>query len=79
VSVPEDQRQCELDREIADLRYHWGSAYEITVWSGIYRAERRDDGSAVTAITAGCLKAEIRADYLGRPVPRDACPQEGPR
>ena len=63
---------CRCAGELADLRWHWGSAYEITVWSGIYRAERRDDGSAVTAVTAGCLKAEIRADYLARPVPRDA-------
>ena len=58
------------DRDLADLRYHWGEAYVITLVSGMFRAVRRDDGSAVTASTPGHLIAEIRADYQARPVPR---------
>jgi len=68
MTTPEDQ--CKRAEELADLRWHWGRAYRITAPFGLFRAERRDDGAAVTAVTAGCLKAEIRADYLARPVPR---------
>jgi hypothetical protein len=58
------------DDDLAVLRWHWGEAYEITMRGGIYRAARRDDGAVVTAPTAERLRAEIRADYLARPVPR---------
>jgi len=58
------------DGDLADLRYHWGSAYKITSRNAVFRAVRRDDGSAVTALTADSLRTEIRADYAARPVPR---------
>ena len=29
--------------QLADLRWHWGDAYEIN-WSGAFRAVRRDNG-----------------------------------
>jgi len=35
------------------------------------RAVRRDDGAAVTALTAAKLLSEISADYRARPVPRE--------
>ncbi len=57
--------------ELAHLRWHWGEAYEISMRNGMFRATRRDDGSAVTAPTAERLAAEIQTDYHARPVPRD--------
>ena len=57
-------------REITALRWHWGGAYKITSRNGMFRAVRRDDGSAVIAVTAESLRTEIRADYTARPVPR---------
>jgi hypothetical protein len=39
----------------------------------MFLAVRRDDGSAVAALTANSLRTEIRADYAdyaARPVPR---------
>jgi hypothetical protein len=55
---------------LADLRHHWGEAYEISYRLGQYRAARRDDGSVVRADTAGELLELVRADYAARPVPR---------
>jgi hypothetical protein len=56
----------------------WGSAYLITRAPGIahpYRAERRDDPTAVLqALTPGALRELIRADYFTRPVPRETAP-----
>jgi hypothetical protein len=58
--------QAELD----ELRFHWGDAYRIDYRLGQFRAERRDDGSAVRAATAEALLAEIRDDYAANPVGR---------
>jgi hypothetical protein len=60
----------EREAEIAQLRYHWGGAYEISSPNGMFRAMRRDDGSAVSAPTADSHRTEIRADYHARAVPR---------
>jgi len=54
--------------DLSGLRWRWGEAYEITVTSGIFRAVRRDDGSAVNATTTERLEAEICTDYHVRPV-----------
>jgi hypothetical protein len=54
--------------DLTALRWRWGEAYEITVTSGIFRAVRRDDGSAANATTAERLEAEICTDYHVRPV-----------
>ena len=56
------------DEDLTGLRWRWGEAYEITVTYGMFRAVRRDDGSAISATTAEHLEAEICADYHVRPV-----------
>jgi hypothetical protein len=47
----------------------------------MFLAVRRDDGSAVTALTADSLRTEIRADYPARPGPAaftpTPCPTRG--
>ncbi len=57
------------DRDIADLRWHWEEAYDIS-WDGRFRASRRDDGTTLHAGTAGELSESIRSDYVTRPVVR---------
>jgi hypothetical protein len=47
-----DQRVADSGRELADLRRHWGEAYEITFSQGQFHAARRDDGAAVHASAA---------------------------
>jgi hypothetical protein len=59
--------------EPADLAYlchHYGEAYEINMRRGRYEARRRDDGTVLTADSAGALLDLIRADYAERPVSR---------
>jgi hypothetical protein len=53
--------------DLAALRWRWGEAYEITVTSGMFRAVRRHDGSAVNRPTAARLEDEICTDYHVRP------------
>ena len=55
--------------QLADLRWHWGDAYEITC-AGDFRAVRRDNGLVLQAETANELRTLIRSDYIRRPVPR---------
>jgi hypothetical protein len=68
---------AEMD-SYAMLCEDWGSAYLITRDPGAeqpYRAERRDDPATIlTAVGPDALRELIRADYLGRPVPREAAP-----
>jgi hypothetical protein len=61
-------RECEL----ADLRWHWGEAYEIIPAGSIFSALRRDGLGSVTALTADGLRSLIREDYMARPVRRAA-------
>jgi len=56
--------------ELADLRWHWGSAYEIICAGGIFGALRRDGLGSVTALTADELRQLMRQDYSARPVAR---------
>ena len=56
---------------LAYLIHHYGEAYEINKRRGRYEARRRDDGSVLSADSAGALLDLIRADYSARPVPRD--------
>jgi hypothetical protein len=59
---------CELD----ELRFHWGSAYDIGVTGRAYTARRRDGkGGALTAAGPDELHRLIVADYGADPVPRD--------
>ena len=45
-------------RQLADLRWHWEEAYEIT-WDGKFRATRRDDGGKLEADTAEELRQQM--------------------
>jgi hypothetical protein len=59
----------ERGMQLADLRWHWGDAYEIT-GAGEFRAVRRDNGLGLQAESADELRTLIRNDYRRRPVPR---------
>ena len=59
-------------RELAELRYHWGEAYQLAVWGGGWRAKRRDgEGGWILAEDPEALYEAIRADYQRDPVSRD--------
>jgi hypothetical protein len=59
-------------RELAELRHHWGEAYDLGVQGGTWRAKRRDDkGGWFTAEDPQALIEAIRADYQADPVSRD--------
>ncbi len=59
-------------RETAELRYHWGEAYQLAVWGGGWRAKRRDGkGGWILAEDPEALYEAIRADYQRDPVSRD--------
>ena len=62
-----NQQQEELD----DLRFHWGSAYNIQHLGDTYVAQRRDKSRAtVSAKTPDGLLERIREDYAARPIRR---------
>jgi hypothetical protein len=56
--------------QLADLKDHWGEAYEFG-WDGQFYAERRDNGKVVRRAEASDLLTEIRIDYSDHPVARD--------
>jgi hypothetical protein len=63
----------QASKTLADLRYHWDEAYEITHHPGTaepYRAQRLDDGQIISATTLLKLRDAIIDDYSVRPVPR---------
>jgi hypothetical protein len=67
---------AEMD-SYAMLCQDWGSAYRITRTPRAarpYQAERRDDRVVLTAADPGTLRHLVRAEYLARPVPREAAP-----
>jgi hypothetical protein len=54
-----------------ELRFHWGSAYDIDAADGIYTATRRDGrGGSLADPSPGGLLRQIRADYAALPVSR---------
>ena len=56
---------------LAELRHHWGEAYEITDRPG-WRARRKDGkGEPLAAPDPQALVEAIRADYQRDPVSRD--------
>jgi len=65
----DDYADVERGMQLADLRWHWGDAYEIT-WAGEFLGVRRDNGLALQAESAEELRALIRSDYTRRPVAR---------
>jgi hypothetical protein len=57
---------------LAELEFHWGSAYHLTVTDGLWTARRRDGkGGTHTAPTPAGLRLQILADYAAMPVSRD--------
>jgi hypothetical protein len=56
-------------RDLADLRWQWDEAYDIT-WDGRFLARRLDDGAYLEADTAEELGKRIHLDYTERPGPR---------
>ncbi len=61
--------------DLADLRFHWGSAYliehpEPDVWIAV----RRDDHGTLRAASAEGLRDRILADYTAHPVSRSVAP-----
>jgi hypothetical protein len=59
-----------VDRELGELRFHWGSAYRLSCEAGIWTAARLDTGASLTAPSSGELWELIRKDYAANPVPR---------
>jgi hypothetical protein len=58
--------------DLAQLRYHWGEAYEIGWDCGSFWFRRRDNGAMLQCSAAVALWGEIRRDYSAMPVHRDA-------
>jgi hypothetical protein len=67
--VLDDSAARHRGRAIANLRWHWGEAYDIT-WDRRFRARRLDDGQLLEAGTPAELRSRIIDDYAERPVPR---------
>jgi len=70
--VSEDDDARERGHDLAQLRFHWGDAYEIGWDEGTFWFRRRDNGAMLQCSTAVALWGEIRRDYTALPVPRDA-------
>lgn len=61
----------DYDGDLAELMFHWGSAYLIShPEPGVWLAQRRDDRQMVHATNPEKLRQAIRAYYAARPVPR---------
>ena len=55
-----------------ELRFHWGSAYDIAMADGMWTARRKDSrGGTLTDPLPEGLRLRIQADYAAMPVPRD--------
>jgi hypothetical protein len=60
------------DDALNELKFHWGSAYQLAVVGGVCTAQRRDGhGSTLTSPVPEGLRLLIVADYTAMPVPRD--------
>jgi hypothetical protein len=57
------------DRDLDELRRHWGDTYHFTWQTGTYTATRRDTGRALDSQTVPWLWELVRADYLATPTP----------
>jgi len=62
-----------VDRDLNDLRHHWGSAYVVHhFWRpGLWLAQRRDTHETLKAEDPEQLRLLIREDYSAHPVSRD--------
>jgi hypothetical protein len=57
---------------LAELQFHWGSAYHLAVVKGAWTARRKDgQGGTLTDPVPEGLRLLIRADYAAIPVPRN--------
>ncbi len=58
--------------ELEELRFHWGSAYDIDLADSVCTARRGDGkgGTLADPLPEG-LRLRIAADYDADPVPRD--------
>jgi hypothetical protein len=69
--------RCASDWTLGSLRYHWGSAYEITsTGPQAWHARRRDGMGEIHADSARSLVTGIRIDYSTNPMPRQPGPAE---
>jgi hypothetical protein len=60
------ERNADNLAELAELRWHWDSAYKIDCDGGVWTARWTDGTEILTAGTAYKLRALIRADYFAR-------------
>jgi len=57
--------------ELDELRFHWGTAYDIDAADGVCTARRRDGtGGPLADSSPEGLRQKIQADYAADPVPR---------
>jgi hypothetical protein len=69
--VPGQVRPVDADA-LAELEFHWGSAYHLAILDGICTARRRDGkGGTLTSPVPEGLRLLIVADYAAMPVPRN--------
>jgi hypothetical protein len=66
-----ESRAGEAVGALDELRFHWGSAYDIDLADGEWTARRRDGrgGTLADPSPEGLLR-QMRADYTALPVPR---------
>jgi hypothetical protein len=63
---------AEEDGPLEEIRFHWGSAYDVGFEAGRWTAQRRDGkGGTLTDPLPEGLHLQIQADYAAMPVPRD--------
>lgn len=60
-----------MSSHLAELKWHWGSAYAVShPQPDVWLAQRRNDRRVLKAETPGELLDLIRQDYAADPVPR---------
>ena len=59
--------------DLAELRWHWGSAYVISHPApDVWVAQRRDTRETLRSDGPAGLRQAILADYFAHPVPRES-------
>lgn len=64
----------DVQDELAELRYHWGGAYQFWTAQGTWFAQRADNLRIIRADSPGTLRQKIILDYGRKPVPREVAP-----
>lgn len=59
-----------MSTDLADLKFHWGSAYAFQAKAGLIMARRRDTNTILVARDVEAMLEKIRDDYASNPVPR---------